>query len=85
MKCIAYGGHLELSCVNSIPIMGKTCEPCQLEILRELMPKAQAIILELTDNDVANADLHDGDCPEDDTCECKAAAQMNAVMGWKKQ
>lgn len=84
-NCTAYSGHPELSCLkHGSPGGGAPCASCQLELLRELMPKAQAIILELTDDDVANANLHDGDCPEDDTCECQAAAAMNAVMGWKR-
>lgn len=87
MKCTAYGGHPDLTCVKHGPIMGRPCEPCQLEILRDLMPKAQKIILDLSDGDVANYCHHEDNCPGDDTCdpnECKEVAAMNAVMGWKK-
>lgn len=86
--CKAYGGHPDLSCLKNGPIMRQPCEPCQLTHLRELMPKAQKIILDLSDGDVANYVEHGGDCPGDDTCDpsvCKDIAAMNAVMRWEKQ
>lgn len=85
MSCTRYGGHPELSCVKSSPFWNKPCEPCELVILRRLITKAQKIILEISDGDVANVVEHDDGCPGDDTCECKKIADMNAVMGWERR
>ncbi len=85
--CTVYA-HPELSCITHGTIGAKPCEPCQLKILQDLMPKAQALILKLSDGDVANYIEHVGDCPGDDTCDptiCKDVAAVNAVMGWGRR
>lgn len=84
--CLSYGLHPTLNCLQHGPIGPKPCEPCQLAELRALLPKAQKIIKDLADGDVANVVAHSELCPGDDTCdplECQDVAAMNAVMGWR--
>lgn len=85
MKCTMYGGHPELTCATrGAPGGSCPCEPCELQLLRALLKRAQACVMSFLEQDPGNVEHEDPDCPQDDTCACANVADVNAVLEWPK-